>query len=64
MRGYVPTPSEIRYACELIQATWSEEERAKRAVGQSQRPVLPHGWQRAAVSTLSAKDVRRFREAG
>lgn len=28
---YLPTPEQIRQECELIQATWSESERLKRA---------------------------------
>jgi len=29
----VPTPDEIRRACQRIQATWTEEERRRRATG-------------------------------
>jgi len=32
-RVYMPTPGEIRRACEEIQATWSPQERTKRARG-------------------------------
>ena len=32
-RRYVPTPKDIRRACEEIQATWSPRERAKRYRG-------------------------------
>ncbi len=32
-RVYRPTPGEIRRACEAIQATWSPQERTKRARG-------------------------------
>jgi hypothetical protein len=30
-RAYRPTPGEIQQACEEIQATWSPQERSKRA---------------------------------
>ncbi len=32
-RAYRPTPGEIRRACDEIQATWSPQERTKRARG-------------------------------
>ena len=32
-RRYVPTPKDIRGACEVIQATWSPRERARRYRG-------------------------------
>ena len=35
---YLPTPEEIRAACEEIQAEWTEAERGRRSRGQAGRP--------------------------
>lgn len=39
-RGWEPTAEEIRAACLAIQATWSDEDRARRAC----RGVRPEAW--------------------
>lgn len=37
---YVPSPAEIRRKCLEIQATWSDEERARRLVGGTRSPPV------------------------
>jgi hypothetical protein len=38
---YLPTPEEIREACQEIQAGWSEADQRRRATGQSRRERTP-----------------------
>jgi len=50
---YIPTPEEIKAQTEAIQKTWTEEERAKRAVQVEEPCTIPH------CSTLGFRHLKK-----
>ena len=63
-KSYIPSPEEIRQACEAIQATWSDQEKAARRTKTS-RPAIKCNFEnvkRDATGALVGK-LARIRQA-
>jgi hypothetical protein len=58
---FVPTEDQIRHACEEIQKTWSDEERAKRRLGSAAAAKLIRHW--TAPLYNSTELATQFRHA-